>query len=736
MPRCRFVLLPGLLTLLLVTLVRSQPDQAPHPARDLRLESISWIEDGAEFLDQRRFKTRLTGEEKATDRGAILDRALEQARESGRPVLWYVYKVVESTKRGRQLIRAPVLDIYMRQVVWSDPDVERIVTASFVPVRMVCDESLCERFGLRPLKFLEPAIVVLKPDGKVAHVVANVRTFDAAWFADVLRGVLEKVQGPLETKDVGQAMDRGEWASALALLEADSDPSADILYRKALLKRRLRDADGALKLLAAADAKLRTGQGGRGRGRPRRAPSGLATRVRTRRQGDVAAERGLVFVREGRFDDAVKVLRSVFDARVGTRRAEAGYLLALIRLHAGDETGALRRFHEIIQRHPKDPFARRARVNLLLGVDDARPLGAAFFGHERLQWLPSASPVGGALPADTTWPGKLPTVSELVKRGVRHLLAQQRADGGWNDARYAYCPDKRITPNVWVAVSALALQALQRHRARVPELAEAIDDALARGDRYLMDASRINRGHNEDVYADAYRLLYLAHRHDAQGIESKRRATRRSMRSIVGDAAERQREAGFWAHEYSNAFCTAVMVQGLLAAKDRGVPIDQKVLDQAASAITAARREDGSFSYGGTAGSRRGGAKNLQNASTRTALCEAALHALGKSSPERVRASFANFWKHYDRIEGVRRTDFHSDGQIAGFMFFHTLYHTSEAVDHLDPALQAETHARLVERVRHYPEIDGLFMDSHEMGKSYGTAMALLVIANALSEER
>jgi hypothetical protein len=34
------------------------------------------------------------------------------------------------------------------------------------------------------------------------------------------------------------------------------------------------------------------------------------------------------------------------------------------------------------------------------------------------------------------------------------------------------------------------------------------------------------------------------------------------------------------------------------------------------------------------------------------------------------------------------------------------------------------------ERLLQYPEIDGTFLDSEELGRSYGTAMALLILAN------
>jgi hypothetical protein len=40
----------------------------------------------------------------------------------------------------------------------------------------------------------------------------------------------------------------------------------------------------------------------------------------------------------------------------------------------------------------------------------------------------------------------------------------------------------------------------------------------------------------------------------------------------------------------------------------------------------------------------------------------------------------------------------------------------------------------MLERVLRYPELDGSFVDSHEQGKSYGTAMALLVLDAVLDE--
>jgi tetratricopeptide (TPR) repeat protein len=728
------------LFVVLAALLPAQRPEAPtraHPARGLQLETIQWMDDKAEFLDKQRFKTSLTRKEAAVDRVAMLDAAIAQARESKKPVLWYVYKVVESTKRGRQMIRAPVLDIAMRQVTWSDPDIERIVKASFTPLRMVCDEDLCKQLNVRPLTFLEPAVIFIAPDGGVLHMVRNIRTINAPWMCGVLRDVLEKAHGKLaDDASFDAAMDRGEWTHALKSLMSDEKPTPEAVYQRATLLRRTRDGETALEQLGNA---LATQQQVIAEKTKDMSPREARSFERSARRGRVPgleplggrfqAERGLILVRSGRFDEAIQPLQNAADTS-GPRQAEAAYLLARLRARAGDEVGAVRRFQKVIQDHPDTVWARRARANVLVGIDDGRPIGAAFSGIARLQWLPDAA--HKILPIDTTWPGERLPITDIVDRSVRFLLEQQRDDGGWNDARYAYCPDKRITPNVWVAVSSLACQALLRQKARAPEsLHETIDDAIRRGEKYLLDPTHMNRGKNEDVYSDAYRLMYLATRHRQLEDETHRRKLRLHMRSIIKDAESRQAESGFWAHEYGNAFCTAAMVQGLVAAKECGVKIPQPVLDSAETALLAARFEDGSFSYGGAArGTSRG--DGLKNASTRMPMAEGALLSLGASDDKRMQFAFDTFWKFYDRIEGVRRTDFHSDGQIAGFMFFHALYHTSEAISLLPAGQRSEHHQRLLDHVLGYPEMDGTFMDSHEVGRSYGTAMALLVIANAL----
>jgi hypothetical protein len=53
------------------------------------------------------------------------------------------------------------------------------------------------------------------------------------------------------------------------------------------------------------------------------------------------------------------------------------------------------------------------------------------------------------------------------------------------------------------------------------------------------------------------------------------------------------------------------------------------------------------------------------------------------------------------------------------------------------PALRdpAEQRHLLLELLQRIPEMDGSFLDSHEFGRSYGTAAALLTLHNAMARD-
>ena len=68
-----------------------------HPALGLALDAdLGWIEDGTPFLDGPIPKRALTEAERAVDRAALLDGAIERAAQEERLVLWHVPRFSEA----------------------------------------------------------------------------------------------------------------------------------------------------------------------------------------------------------------------------------------------------------------------------------------------------------------------------------------------------------------------------------------------------------------------------------------------------------------------------------------------------------------------------------------------------------------------------------------------------------------------------------------------------------------
>jgi hypothetical protein len=339
------------------------------------------------------------------------------------------------------------------------------------------------------------------------------------------------------------------------------------------------------------------------------------------------------------------------------------------------------------------------------------------------------------VPATSEWPrtGSPAGVRPAVTRAaLDYLLAAQRPDGSWSDTRYAFWPAPRILPNVRMAVTALAATAVLVWRDLDPARADA---ALVRAERFLLDDAQVARGTEEEVYTEAYRMLYWVKK--SLALPGARREAIQRLNALTGRAAEIQNARnGFYTHEYENAFCTAAMLWSLQRARAVGATVSDETLARAVKAVQSARREDGTFVYGGAYRPRSTttptpvNVTDLKNASARMPLCEGVLLAQGASDQERLARAFTVFLRYLDRLERVRKCDFHADGELGGFFFWHALFHATLVRSLLQGPVGPQFDERLLDLVTGFPEIDGSFIDDHELGKSYGTAMGLLVLKN------
>ncbi|HZN37630.1 MAG TPA: hypothetical protein VFD82_02440, partial [Planctomycetota bacterium] len=333
--------------------VQSPPQVVEPLAATLGLaDHIPWRSDGQEYYERDPAPKKVK-----VDRQALIDAACAEAKQQGKLVLWYVHRIQEKTLQGRQMYRAPVLDIYARQVLFADPDVSELASNAFIPVRCVMDQQLSDRFGLKPLAFVEPAVVFLDGEGQVVHFVERIRTFHGQWFADLCVRVLEHAKVARKGDTVDELRAQGMWREAIALASKQEPMTAATWLQVARLQRLLRQPEQALDSVRKARA-LAAGAAASGEN------DAAASRRRSNREqpllADAACEEGLVLSMLGRLLDAQPVLEQAWRS-TSERAAEAGYWYALNALRLGDEVGAMRRFLLAATKGGDTLFGRRAR---------------------------------------------------------------------------------------------------------------------------------------------------------------------------------------------------------------------------------------------------------------------------------------------------------------------------------------------------------------------------------------
>ena len=305
------------------------------------------------------------------------------------------------------------------------------------------------------------------------------------------------------------------------------------------------------------------------------------------------------------------------------------------------------------------------------------------------------------LPANTTLARK----TADVKRAVRYLLQTQRGNGCWDDSNYNFGGEDSL-PNVYMAGTALAALALREWG----DSAE-VKTAVERAEKYMRDETHIAGSDSDEiVWAHAYRLQYFAKTKD-----------REIMGRLVKSLEKLQTKEGAWYHEYPAPFTTATVLLALDEAKKAGAEIPEGMIRRGADALASCRSARGIFSYGFPG---RGGA--VQNGAGRMPLCETALLAAGLATADTVKASLEVSFKHHALLEKIRKYDDHADAYAnGGFFFWYDQYGRALAARAVG---DTGAMARQKEIVLAIPEIDGSWVDSHELGRTYGTAMALLTL--------
>jgi len=427
--------------------------------------------------------------------------------------------------------------------------------------------------------------------------------------------------------------------------------------------------------------------------------------------------------RDGKFDSG-EAIGGDASAEV---RAEHAWLAGVAQFRAGRRSQAIQLWQDMIKELPGQPLAWKAAL-------EVEGHGPFVHGFEVYQELPAAVLVADPQDGSRALAGVYDE-QELWQRSVAFLVGSQDGDGVYRDSTYDFGGTDGL-PNVYAAVTCLAGEALLAAVARAERGELELPPALLARVESLLLKMRANAmredwlalsDRDEIIWARAYALRFLR-AWQVRRVGDKQ-AVADGMRRGVAALIALQPETGAWFHEYGNPFAIATALQALHGARAAGYAVPEENIAKGLRALAFNRAEDGAFSYGHTRPGRKPRA-NLRGAAGRMPLCELGLYLFEASDQERLLAAIEAGQRHHGLLAAVRKYDDHADRLgYGGFFFWFDMLGRVEAIAEVaDDARRKPLAAAAHELVMGLPEFDGCFVDSHELGRCYGTAMALLCL--------
>lgn len=407
------------------------------------------------------------------------------------------------------------------------------------------------------------------------------------------------------------------------------------------------------------------------------------------------------------------------DLQTSTDVVQQKMLQAMLQFRSGDHDAANAAWNRLADEHSNHPLAWKAAA-------EAQGIGPFGRGFEVLTDLPDRAFLAGSQSAGSLAPLGTFTQGEIWQRCVNFLLGMQRSDGGFCDSDYDFGGTDSL-PNVHVAVTALVGMALLDAREMVDTAnTAAIDKAVARCLDFVTDETNLNRVDRDEIlWADAYRVRFIVrcrHGRKDDALAAKLQAAVKALENL-------QSRRGTWYHEYANAFVTATALIALHDAREAGATVDAAKVEAGCSALNNLRSQDGSYPYYARP-NPEGRAGNVPAAAGRMPLCELALHVWDKSDQSRLAYALEKSFEFHRHLDSARKYDNHtSTYAYGGFFFWYDMRSRTEAVAAIgDQELRSRMMKQQLDLIMQLPELDGCFVDSHELGRCYGSAMAMLCL--------
>lgn len=409
--------------------------------------------------------------------------------------------------------------------------------------------------------------------------------------------------------------------------------------------------------------------------------------------------------------------------------AETGLLSGMAAFRMGKRQIANEIWEITCKMFPNDPLAWKA-------ANEAQGIGPFVRGFEVFGELPRQMPQerqGVLRITSTALPGTY-APQELWRRSVDFLLHQQDASGGFFDSDYDFGGTDSL-PNVHVAVTALVGMALleAEQREKNSERKRKALLAAERAAKFVADDSKLNfDDRDEIIWAQAYRVRFLA---KAKG-RLKLKSLPEHLQRATGQLEQLQLENGSWFHEYPNAFATGTALTALFAAQQAGATVNTESVERGLERLAKQRFASGAYPYAVRRQNESDEGGNLQASAGRIPVCELPRHQWGKITDADLASGIATGLEFHELLAKALKYDDHTSTlAYGGFFFWYDMQARSEAISRIsDPEQRSRFAAQQREIILRLPEIDGAFVDSHELGRCYGTAMALLSLAAVETE--
>ena len=371
-----------------------------------------------------------------------------------------------------------------------------------------------------------------------------------------------------------------------------------------------------------------------------------------------------------------------------------------------------------------------------------------------------------------------PTARERAVHGMEAardwLLANQEDNGAWGHwrkpepgAEFWSTPETHYA--FQAATTALGCMSMLDYLdflGATQQSNQKVEDALTKGLDFLITKANVKRPNNWDTdhtWALSYGMVALAQASTHPHFQSSQQATRLAKMQSAGEEliarlGKYQTASGGWAYyadesmaarpHWATSFQTAVVVLGLLDARELGWNVSEARLMRAINAVRKTRLPNGAYAYSVQLYPNVGGLASInqiKGSLGRIQVCNLALFQAAEAGlwnddlnlgEEQLEQGLRFFFKDHKFLDAAagRPIPHESWYSNSGYFYFFGHYYAAGVVRQLSNELRGEFAPRLWRETLKYQAKDGSLLDfkMNSQGRPYATAYALSALAQTI----